>query len=427
MIRRRTPRRNRHPGLFKPPDSDVWHYRFMIDGVRRSRSTGETDERKAWDRASEIREDAKREQRDPFAKHRKTPLSNHLEAWRVSMQASGAKPAYVKMTLDRTTRLVNFCGWKRIDDIAVEDVQCFTADLRNRDQRTKKRGFGVRTRNYYIGGVKQFTRWLTENRRAPEDPLRFLKREKGAKGDARHPRRAFTDAELHALFAHLAADEAPIRFGISGVDRKRLYEFAAATGFRANEIKTLAWSALDLDSAEPIATVRASYSKNGDGRTVPLTRSIAARLAACREQRRTADAEDTPERTRPAFVMPQLSNVARMLHDDLDAARAAWIESATDDSEEHTRRERSEFLAYKNDAGEFADFHAFRHTFASALARRGVPVKAAMELLGHKTIAMTLEIYSHVLMPDQRSAVESALTWLENTEGSRDAIARQSA
>ncbi len=41
-------------------------------------------------------------------------------------------------------------------------------------------------------------------------------------------------------------------------------------------------------------------------------------------------------------------------------------------------------------------FHDLRHTAASLLLTRGVHPKVVQEMLGHSTIAMTLDVYSHV-------------------------------
>ena len=46
--------------------------------------------------------------------------------------------------------------------------------------------------------------------------------------------------------------------------------------------------------------------------------------------------------------------------------------------------------------------HSLRHTFATRGFERGIPPKVMQEILGHKSITMTLDIYSHVL-PDKKA------------------------
>ena len=50
-------------------------------------------------------------------------------------------------------------------------------------------------------------------------------------------------------------------------------------------------------------------------------------------------------------------------------------------------------------------FHDLRHSFASNLVMKGVSLKAVAELLGHKTIKMTMR-YSHLSEEYVKSAVE---------------------
>ncbi len=50
-------------------------------------------------------------------------------------------------------------------------------------------------------------------------------------------------------------------------------------------------------------------------------------------------------------------------------------------------------------------FHQLRHTTATILLLKNVNPKVVSEMLGHATIAITLDTYSHVLPDMQHSAV----------------------
>ncbi len=53
-------------------------------------------------------------------------------------------------------------------------------------------------------------------------------------------------------------------------------------------------------------------------------------------------------------------------------------------------------------------FHDLRHTAATLLLGRGVNPKIVSEMLGHASIRITLDIYSHVL-PDMQDQAAAAL------------------
>ena len=53
-------------------------------------------------------------------------------------------------------------------------------------------------------------------------------------------------------------------------------------------------------------------------------------------------------------------------------------------------------------------FHDLRHRCATLLLTRNVNVKIVSEMLGHSTIAITLDTYSHVL-PDMRDQAAAAM------------------
>jgi integrase len=52
-------------------------------------------------------------------------------------------------------------------------------------------------------------------------------------------------------------------------------------------------------------------------------------------------------------------------------------------------------------------FHDLRHTCATLLLSKNVNPKIVSEMLGHATIAITLDTYSHVLPTMQESAAKA--------------------
>lgn len=52
-------------------------------------------------------------------------------------------------------------------------------------------------------------------------------------------------------------------------------------------------------------------------------------------------------------------------------------------------------------------FHDLRHSAATLLLSKGIHPKVVQEILGHSSIAITLDVYSHVLPTMQREAKEA--------------------
>jgi integrase len=50
-------------------------------------------------------------------------------------------------------------------------------------------------------------------------------------------------------------------------------------------------------------------------------------------------------------------------------------------------------------------YHDLRHTFASRLVMKGVPIRAVQEYMGHRTIQMTMR-YAHLAPSYQRENIE---------------------
>ncbi len=96
----------------------------------------------------------------------------------------------------------------------------------------------------------------------------------------------------------------------------------------------------------------------------------------------------------------------KAIRDDLAAARAAWIDSAKGDAQEHLRREQSDFLTATNHEGEHLDFHSLRHTCGAWLALAGVHPNIIKTVMRHSTIVLTMDTYGHLMPDDTADAID---------------------
>ena len=318
---------------------------------------------------------------DPFAEHRERPLTEHLADFRKSMEAKNRSAQHVKQTVNRTTALCDGCGFKVFDDIRALSIENWLVEQRKRSD------FGVKTTNYYIKAVKQFARWMVRNKRAAENPVAHFA-ELNADVDVRVERRAISPDGFDRL-VKAASEGKPFR-SICGPDRAVLYLVAASTGLRARELHSLTDVSFNLDSSPPTVTVAAGDSKHKERDTVPLRADLVPVLRSW---------------LRPGQLWPGNwhKKAAKMLYRDLATARATWIKEA--EPAERAARERSYFLREKDEAGHVFDFHSLRGQFVTSLARAGVHPRTAQKLARHKTLALTMENYTHTDLTDMASAL----------------------
>ncbi len=168
---------------------------------------------------------------------------------------------------------------------------------------------------------------------------------------------------------------------------------AALCGLRRGEILALRWRDVDLtngllsikESAEEVGKeVRYKETKSGKARTVALSSTVKEEL----NRHRVGQAEEQLKLgMRPddnSFVVAQIDG--RPL-------------KPTSLTHEWTR------LVAKTSLPRIR-FHDLRHSHATQLLAAGVHPKIASERLGHSTIGITLDLYSHVMPGMQANAAE---------------------
>lgn len=179
-----------------------------------------------------------------------------------------------------------------------------------------------------------------------------------------------------------------------------IYEFALSTGMRIGEILALQWSDIDFEEKEI---------------------HVSGTLIYVREESRRY--KDTPKSTSGDRIIPMLNNVILLLKkqkskqlqqklllgekygmnkciDDLvftgDLGDAIWDSAIRVDMRKIIKR-----IKESHSFPEDISLHIFRHTFATRGLENGIDMKTMQTILGHSSLSMTMDLYSHVL-PDKK-------------------------
>jgi len=176
--------------------------------------------------------------------------------------------------------------------------------------------------------------------------------------------------EANARVRFLTGDEETRLLAECPENLRTLVIAAMHTGFRRGELLSLRWN--DVDFANGLVTVQASYTKNGERRSVPMSRTLRGVLERLHQEQPDGEHVFRNEQGGP-YVSPTTA-----------------FESAV---------KRAALVDFR--------FHDLRHTFASRLVMGGQDIRTVQELLGHKSITMTLR-YSH-LSPTHRAKAVAIL------------------
>ena len=409
--------------------SKKWWGRYTDAMDREKRVPLATDRRAAQAMLQELVQKVERQRAgldDPAEEQMRRPIAEHLADFEAYLRSKDVTEGHLRETLTHLRKMIAAGRWRIVGDIGPTDVTRFLGDLR-------AKGRSAQTYNHYLKSIKHFTRWLERERRILRNPIAHLSR-LNVKTDRRHDRRALSNDEFQRLVQ--AAQSGPPIEGMCGSDRAMIYLIAAWTGFRKGEIGSLTIGSFDLDAEVPIATVAAAFSKRRREDTQILHPYLVEKLKAWLEARGDVEPDELlfpisarcgvavtrddgtiwyrrheagrPKKTAGKSLPPVPERKTYvMMRQDLAAARRVWIAEAKGDAKEHRRRQRDDFLAYRNHAGLYADFHSNRHTFITNLCRADISPKTAQTLARHSDIRLTMDVYTHVDRDEQVAAIHS--------------------
>lgn len=322
----------------------VWHYQTKIHGRTWSRSTGQTDKRKALEQVPALRHQAQL-QRQLSTTCARCSLHQAIvdEVQRVEMDIGTQRAQRVRYALKGFARFVG-------RDVPLERLP---ADTLTQFQRFRLARAARSTVKTEIGAIMRMLRGRLHNVQKPP-----------AIGDgAFHPNRAFTDPELRAIF-----NSATPHY-------RDLYLVLLTTGARLAEVVPSPRSAhiallkTEVDYTAGTVTIRNAKQKPGAAQSEPRTVYV---------PRETLDAlrRQAAETFGPHIFGP-VANAAR----DFQACLR-----------------RAGVVRY-NPLGRRATLHSFRHTYLTKVAAAvGHNVFLVKAVSGHKRLSTT-EQYCHPTAP----------------------------
>jgi integrase len=201
----------------------------------------------------------------------------------------------------------------------------------------------------------------------------------------------------------LSAEQVKVLLEVARGDRlEALYVLAIHTGLRQGELLGLKWEDVDLESGTLRVRRTLVTAKGGPVLTAPKTKG----------SRRSVKLTQGAVEALRSHLKHQLQ--------EIDRAGSLWRENglmfASESGEPLDRRYLTSCrykALLKRAELPMIRFHDLRHTCATLLLSKNVNPKIVSEMLGHASIAITLDTYSHVLpnMRDQAAAaMEAALS-----------------
>lgn len=266
-------------------------------------------------------------------------LLQHISAYCDDLAGRQCVPGHVATVNARLSKLVRECGWKRLIDVTPESFQAWRA----------KQSWAPKTLNDYLAAASALFAWLHRAGLVEQNPLRSVHKSE-TRGKERRKRRAFTPDELESIVA------------VAGGYRLAVLT-AYYTGLRRNELKHLEWGDVHRSVDEIFIIPRASTTKNHQTQRCYLPLWFARELSWSKPREASAGA-----RIFPAGQIPSIWAFRTLLK------RAG--------------------IAYKDEQGRQADFHALRRSLNTHLAQLEVDPHTRKEIMRHSDLALTLDVYT---------------------------------
>lgn len=369
----RSIRRANGEGTVYPRQDGRWEgaaYVLTTDGVRkRKRVYGRTREEAHRKLTALIRQS---HQGVPVAARSQT-LAGYLDYWLEQVMKPAVRPrTYEGYEGHIRLHIKPGLGTKRLEKLTARDVRMFLNSKRDA-------GYSSRTVHHLHAILRNALQHAFR-----EDLLtRNVAKQVRISVDHQEEIRPLSEPEARKLLSAARHDRL-----------YALYAVALGLGLRRGEALGLRWEDIDLD--EGVLRVGQTLQRSSGGlRLVPPKTPRSARSLplpeVCRSALRGHRARQGQERLTAGKAWEEWGLV-------FTTARGTPLDP-TDVSKG--------FARLCDQAGiRRIRLHDLRHTCATILLAQGVPPRVVMEILGHSTIHVTMNIYGHVVLDSQREAAQ---------------------
>ena len=246
------------------------------------------------------------------------------------------------------SKLIGALGNRPADTITPQEIECWLSD------QAQENKWKPATANRFKALLSLAFRLGMQNGKVGANPARLVRRRR----------------EDNTRIRFLSRDEEKrLRFAIEAKCSWHLVEFEVAlhTGMRRKEQYGLTWECIDFERR----LITVSQSKNGEMRHIPMNRAVMDALRGLYDASSHKGSVFISEDSKNPLLGPR--------HWFEPAVASAIVQDFT--------------------------WHCLRHTFASRLTMAGVDLRTVQQLMGHKTLQMTVR-YAHLAPEHQLSAVE---------------------
>lgn len=313
-----------------------------------------------------------------FNKARSTKFEDVYLLWLETYKLTVKESSLVKMRERINKNFIPVFGHRKMDDITVHEVQRFANSLCDIMKNYRE----------YMGTLSRIFEFAIKQGLAKKNPVKLITMPKRKTDISEKKVKYFTKEQLKVLLEDAKQNE-PFKFYV-------FFYLLAHTGCRKGEILGLQWHGIDFDNQ--ILTVKQTLARGenrrlyleepkttGSNRVVPLDKQTIQLLRQWRKVQRSEMLQlGINTMSAEQLVFPDTDNGFIQLDRPNN-----WLQRIC-----------------KRTGIPVLTCHALRHTFATILIGQGVNFKTVSELLGHTTVAMTLDTYTGVYQKDKEETIE---------------------